>query len=47
MGYSILNPIETNMLSPIAVSLPLKLLLLTAVDGWHIILNGLLLNYGT
>lgn len=35
-----------NMLSPAAVSLPLKLLLLTAVDGWHIILSGLLVNYG-
>lgn len=36
-----------NMLSPAAAALPLKLLLLTAVDGWHIILNGLLMSYGT
>ena len=36
-----------NALSPTAVSLPLKLLLLTAVDGWHMILNGLLMGYGT
>ncbi len=36
-----------NMLSPITVSLPIKLLLLIAADGWHVILNGLLVNYGT
>lgn len=36
-----------NMLSPSAAALPLKLLLLTAVDGWHLILNGLLMGYGT
>lgn len=32
-------------LSPLAVSLPLKLLLFVAVDGWHLLLAGLLIGY--
>jgi type III secretion protein R len=35
-----------HMLAPAAISLPLKLLLFIAVDGWHILLAGLLVNYG-
>ena len=34
-------------LSPLSVSLPLKLLLFVAVDGWHLLLSGLLVGYGT
>jgi type III secretion protein R len=34
-----------HMMSPTAISLPLKLLLFVAVDGWHILLSGLLVNY--
>ena len=33
-------------LSPMAISLPLKLLLFTVVDGWHILLDGLMVSYG-
>ncbi len=36
-----------HMLSPTAISLPLKLLLFISVDGWHVLLNGLLVNYST
>jgi type III secretory pathway component EscR len=32
-------------LSPLAVSLPLKLLLFVAVDGWRLLLSGLLIGY--
>jgi type III secretory pathway component EscR len=35
------------MLSPTAISLPLKLLLFVSVDGWHVLLNGLLVTYST
>jgi flagellar biosynthetic protein FliP len=42
----VLSSLGMPMLSPIAVSLPLKLLLFVAVDGWHVILSGLLVNYG-
>ncbi len=34
-----------HMLSPAAISLPLKLLLFVAVDGWHMLLSGILVNY--
>jgi type III secretion protein R len=33
------------MLSPVTVSLPLKLLLFVLVDGWHLITKGLVLTY--
>jgi type III secretion protein R len=42
-----LTAVGLNTLPPAAVSLPLKLLLLIATNGWYIILNGLLVNYGT
>lgn len=35
-----------QMLSPLIISLPLKLALFIAVGGWHILLSGLLINYG-
>lgn len=34
-----------HMLPPLAISTPLKLLLFIAIDGWHILLTGLLINY--
>ncbi|MCP4604949.1 MAG: flagellar biosynthetic protein FliP [Proteobacteria bacterium] len=34
-----------HMLSPMAISLPLKLVLFVAVDGWHVLLSGLIINY--
>jgi type III secretion protein R len=33
-------------LSPTTVSLPLKLLLFVAVDGWHLLVSGLVVSYG-
>ncbi|MDJ0764134.1 MAG: flagellar type III secretion system pore protein FliP [Myxococcota bacterium] len=33
------------MLPPMAIALPLKLLLFIAVDGWHVLLSGLIVNY--
>ncbi len=35
-----------HMVSPLALTLPLKLLLFVVVDGWHLILSGLLFSYG-
>ena len=34
-----------HMLSPVTVSLPLKLLLFVLVDGWTLILQGIVLGY--
>ncbi len=42
----VLLSLGMHMLSPTAVSLPLKLLLFVAVDGWHILVSGLVVNYG-
>lgn len=36
-----------HMTQPAAISLPLKLLLFIAVDGWHIVLSGIMVNYQT
>ncbi len=36
-----------HMTQPAAISLPLKLLLFIAVDGWHIVLGGIMVNYQT
>jgi len=33
------------MLSPTSVSLPFKLLLFVLVDGWHLLVQGLVLGY--
>jgi type III secretion protein R len=35
-----------HMTPPAAVSLPLKLLLFIAVDGWHLLVDGLMVSYG-
>jgi type III secretion protein R len=34
-----------HMVSPMGISLPIKLLLFTVVDGWHILVSGLLVTY--
>ena len=34
-----------HMLSPVTISLPIKLLLFVMVDGWHLIMKGLILGY--
>lgn len=34
-----------HMLSPVAIALPLKLLLFVTVDGWHLLLSGIIVNY--
>jgi len=33
------------MLSPLTIALPLKLLLLVMVDGWTLIVQGIVLTY--
>ena len=42
---SVLASAGMNTLSPEAVSLPFKLLLFVLVDGWHLVLRGLVLSY--
>ena len=42
-----LTAVGFSSLNPTAISLPLKLLLLVSVDGWHIIIRGMLANYVT
>ena len=34
-----------HMLSPTTVSLPFKLLLFVLVDGWYLVVKGLILGY--
>jgi type III secretion protein R len=34
-----------HMIAPVGVALPLKLLLFVVVDGWHVLMSGLLLTY--
>ncbi|MBI3819055.1 MAG: EscR/YscR/HrcR family type III secretion system export apparatus protein [Planctomycetes bacterium] len=42
---NILMAMGMQMLSPTTISLPLKLLLFVLVDGWRLILQGLVLGY--
>jgi len=42
---NILLAMGMHMMSPITISLPLKLLLFVLVDGWETILTGLVLGY--
>lgn len=42
---NLLVALGMNMLSPTAVSLPFKLLLFVAADGWQILLRGLVAGY--
>ena len=42
---NVLLAMGMHMLSPVTVSLPLKLLLFVAIDGWRLLLQGLALSY--
>lgn len=42
---NILLAMQMMMLSPLSIALPLKLLLIVMVDGWTVILEGLVLSY--
>ncbi len=44
---NILQALGMMMLSPLAVSLPFKLLLFVTVDGWRVILQGVVLGYAS
>jgi type III secretion protein R len=33
------------MLSPLTIALPLKLLLIVMIDGWTLLIQGLVLSY--
>jgi type III secretion protein R len=43
---NVLLALGMHMTSPAAISLPLKLLLFVAVDGWHVLVSGLVVSYG-
>ncbi len=42
---NILLAMQMMMLSPLSIALPLKLLLLVMIDGWTILLQGLVLSF--
>lgn len=42
---NILLAMQMMMLSPLSISLPLKLLLIVMIDGWTILLEGLVLSF--
>jgi type III secretion protein R len=42
---NVLLALGLNALPPAAVSLPLKLMLFLAVDGWHVLVSGLVISY--
>ncbi len=42
---NILLAMQMMMLSPLSISLPLKLLLLVMIDGWTILVEGLVLSF--
>ena len=42
---NILLSMGMNMLSPVVISLPFKLLLFVLVDGWYLVVRGLVLSY--
>lgn len=44
---SVLMSLGMMMMPPQTVSLPLKLLLFVAVDGWHLLVGSLLRSFGT
>jgi type III secretion protein R len=44
---NLLLALGMHMLSPTSVSLPFKLLLFVLVDGWHLLVQGLVLGYVT
>jgi len=43
---NVLLSLGMHMLSPTTISLPFKILLFVLVDGWHIIVRGLVMSYG-
>jgi type III secretion protein R len=43
---NVLMALGMHMTAPAAISLPLKLLLFVAVDGWHVLVSGLVVSYG-
>lgn len=43
---NVLLSLGMQMLNPLTISLPLKLLLFVLVDGWHLICYGLVTGYG-
>jgi flagellar biosynthesis protein FliP len=44
---SVLMALGMMMMPPIAVSLPLKLLLFVLVDGWHLVVRSIVQSFGT
>jgi len=42
---NILLAMGMHMLSPLVISLPFKLLLFVLVDGWYLVVRGLVLSY--
>lgn len=42
---NILLAMQMMMLSPLSISLPLKLLLIVMIDGWTVLLQGLVLSF--
>ena len=44
---SILMALGMMMMPPVAVSLPLKLLLFVLVDGWHLVVRSIVQSFGT
>jgi len=42
---NILLAMGMHMLSPVVISLPFKLLLFVLVDGWYLVVKGLVLSY--
>lgn len=44
---SILMSMGMMMMSPVMVSLPLKLMLFVLVDGWHLVIGSLVQSFGT
>ncbi len=43
---SVLMSLGMMMMPPQSISLPLKLLLFVAVDGWHLVVGSLLRSFG-
>lgn len=44
---NILLAMQMMMLSPLSIALPLKLLLVVMIDGWTVLLEGLVLSFNT
>jgi type III secretion protein R len=42
---NILLAMGMHMLSPVVISLPFKLLLFVLVDGWYLVVRGLVMSY--